>query len=222
MSLTPEQAEKIKKSLIEQLEKSPQENKEKIIEYVMGLDEDEFEEFLKQNKIQINQDGSDSIASEQGEQKCIFCSIINNEIPSYKIAETKKAIAVLDINPLSNGHVMILPTEHVPVEKLPKSALGLAQRIAKKIKKKLKPEDIKIETSSLMGHAMINVIPLYKDIQLKKTKASEDELKKLQFKLENKKRASRTKPEEKSRTKTSEELKQELSKLPKVSFRIPR
>lgn len=69
-----------------------------------------------------------------------------------------------------------------------------------------------------MGHAMINVIPLYKE-PLKKIKANEDELKKLQLKLETRKRAVR-KTQEKQKTK--EELKQELSKLPKVSFRIPR
>ncbi len=221
MPLTYEQSERIKKSLIEQLEKSPQENKEKIIEYVRGLDESEFEEFLKQNKIQIKgQEGSETIETEPQEQKCIFCSIINKETPSYKIAETKKALAILEINPLSKGHSIILPIEHTTTEKIPKSALSLAQKIAKKIKKKLKPEDIKIETSGLMGHAMINVIPLYKE-PLKKTKASEDELKKLQSKLETKKRAT-GKIEKKEKQKTKEELKQELSKLPKVSFRIPR
>ncbi|MEK6859260.1 MAG: HIT domain-containing protein [Nanoarchaeota archaeon] len=219
MPLTPEQAEKIKKSLIEQLEKSPQENKEKIIEYVKDLNEEEFEEFLKQNKIQVQgEKGSETIAAEPGEQKCIFCSIVTNELPSYKIAETKNSLAILEINPLSKGHSLVLPIEHLPVEKLPKSALSLAQKIAKKIKKKLKPEDIKIETSSLMGHAMINIIPLYKE-PLKKTKASEEELKKLQFKLESKKRVSR---KIKEKTKTKEEIKQELSKLPKISFRIPR
>lgn len=214
MPLTPEQAEKIKKSLIEQLEKSPQEDKEKIINYVKDLNPEEFEEFLKQNKIEVE----NLEKSEPREQKCIFCSIINNEIPSYKIAETKKAIAILEINPLSKGHSIVLPTEHVPVEKLPKSALSLAQKIAKKIKKKLKPEDIKIETSGLMGHAMINIIPLYKE-PLKKTKASEEELKKLQYKLESKKRVSR---KIKEKTKTKEEIDKELSKLPKISFRIPR
>ncbi|VVB78622.1 HIT domain protein [uncultured archaeon] len=220
MPLTPEQAERIKKNLIEQLEKSDQPNKEKIIEYVKGLNEAEFEEFLKQNKIQIQgEEGSETIATEPTEQKCIFCSIVNNEMPSYKIAQTKKAIAVLDINPLSKGHTMVIPTAHVPVEKLPKAALSLSQKIAKKIKKKFKPDDIKIETSSLMGHAMVNVIPLYKDVQLKKSKASEEDLKKIQIKLEAKKRASRAKPEE---AKTQAEEKDELSKLPKVSFRIPR
>lgn len=219
MVLTPEQTETIKKSLIEQIEKSDQPNKEQIISYIKELNESQLEEFLKQNKIQIKgQENPESpVESESAEQKCIFCSITKNEIPSYKIAETKKAIAILEINPLSKGHSIVLPLEHTTIEKIPKSILSLAQKIAKKIKKKLKPEDIKIETSSLMGHAMINIVPLYKE-PLNKTKATEEELKKLQSKLETKKRAKRTASTSKSSSKSKTK---KDKKIPKISFRIP-
>jgi diadenosine tetraphosphate (Ap4A) HIT family hydrolase len=219
MTISKEQSENIKKSLIDQLEKSNQPNKEKVIEYIKSLDEEKLEEFLKQNKIELSEFDSEG-KSQPSEPECVFCSIINGKVPSYKIAETKKAIAILEINPLSKGHSLVLPTEHLPIEKMPKSALSLAQKLAKKTKKKLKPEDIKIETSSLMGHAMINIVPLYKDIPTKKTKATEEDLKKLQLKLESKTRAPRKKVK-KEQEKTQEELKQELSKLPKISFRIP-
>lgn len=42
----------------------------------------------------------------------IFCKIINNEIPSYKIYEDDIVIAFLDVNPLVNGHTLIVPKKH--------------------------------------------------------------------------------------------------------------
>ena len=187
-----------------------------------------MEEFLKKNKIQYTDSGISQAPegsegsggeAETGAPKCIFCSIIKGEMPSYKIAEIKKALAILEINPLSKGHLIVLPKEHAGIEKMPKSALGLAQKLAKKIKKKLKPLDIKIETSSFQGHSMINIIPMYKDIPLKKIKAEEKDLKIVQSKLETKKRASRKKEPKQESEKTKKP--EDLSKLPKISFRIP-
>ena len=39
----------------------------------------------------------------------IFSKIISGEIPCYKIAETEKFIAFLDIEPLVTGHVLVVP-----------------------------------------------------------------------------------------------------------------
>jgi len=221
MVFTPEQAGEIKKQLLAQVENLPQENKEEIKNQIQELNEEQLESFLKQNKIQISKEGQ--LQQEgQGEQaqtpQCIFCSIVQSKTPSHKIAETKKAIAILEINPLAKGHSIILPLEHIKIEKLPKSALSLAQKIAKKIKTKLKPEDIKIETSSLMGHAMVNVIPIYKDGKLEKYQAKEEELKEVQSKLETKKRSPRT-----TLAKTKKQVKNRgiNSKIPQISFRIP-
>ena len=43
---------------------------------------------------------------------CIFCKIINGEIPAYKIYEDDKIMAFLDINPYAPGHTLIIPKEH--------------------------------------------------------------------------------------------------------------
>lgn len=43
---------------------------------------------------------------------CVFCKIANGEIPSVKIWEDEKFIAFPDINPYSNGHILIIPKEH--------------------------------------------------------------------------------------------------------------
>ena len=212
MPIPKEQAEEVKKQLISQIEKSQLENKEQIKKYIQQLNEQQLEEFLKQNKIDI----SAATSQKPTEPKCTFCSIKDNEMPSYKIAENKKAIAILEINPLTKGHSIIIPLEHTTIDKLSKSALSLAQKITKKIKTKLKPEDVKIETSSIQGHAIINVIPFYKNQQPEKKKAEESELQKLQLILETKKRAPRQNKEVSIKV-----SKQSLKGLQKISFRIP-
>ena len=43
----------------------------------------------------------------------IFTKIINGEIPSYKIAEDEHFYAFLDINPLAEGHTLVVPKREV-------------------------------------------------------------------------------------------------------------
>jgi len=43
---------------------------------------------------------------------CIFCKIINNEIPSYTIYEDELVKCILDVNPDSSGHTLIVPKTH--------------------------------------------------------------------------------------------------------------
>ena len=43
---------------------------------------------------------------------CIFCKIINGDIPSYKVYEDNLVYAFLDINPDSPGHTLIIPKKH--------------------------------------------------------------------------------------------------------------
>lgn len=207
MAFSKEKMEEIKKQLVSQVETQnfSEEKKEEIKEYIESLDEKQLEEFLEKNNIQISEDSESEISPQ-----CIFCSIVKEKIPSYKLDENEKSIAILDINPLSKGHSLIIPINHSSIEKIPKSAMTLAQKISKRIKSKFKPEEIKIETANLMGHAVINIIPIYQGQKLEKKQADEKELKKIQSKLEIKKRASREKKK-----------KVEDKNLPEIHFRIP-
>jgi histidine triad (HIT) family protein len=45
-------------------------------------------------------------------EDCIFCQIIDGEIPSNTIAETDEAYAFLDVNPLARGHTLVIPKDH--------------------------------------------------------------------------------------------------------------
>ena len=45
-------------------------------------------------------------------ESCIFCKIIQGEIPSFKVYEDEKTFAFEDINPISTGHTLIVPKRH--------------------------------------------------------------------------------------------------------------
>ena len=44
---------------------------------------------------------------------CIFCKIIADEIPGYKVYEDEKVLAFFDILPISYGHTIVVPKHHV-------------------------------------------------------------------------------------------------------------
>lgn len=46
-------------------------------------------------------------------EDCIFCKIINQEIPSYKIYEDEIVYAFLDISQVTKGHTLVVPKKHV-------------------------------------------------------------------------------------------------------------
>lgn len=46
-------------------------------------------------------------------ENCIFCKIINQEIPSYKVYEDELVYAFLDISQVTKGHTLVIPKTHV-------------------------------------------------------------------------------------------------------------
>ena len=54
-------------------------------------------------------------ALEKQKEQCPFCKIIKGEIPSHKVYEDDLIIAVLDINPATKGHILVMPKEHYPI-----------------------------------------------------------------------------------------------------------
>lgn len=69
---------------------------------------------------------------------CIFCKIINGEIPSYKVYEDDIVVSFLDINPMSIGHTLIIPKKHYKdLEDIDDETLNHIMKISKILKKKL-------------------------------------------------------------------------------------
>lgn len=198
--LSQEQTEQIKQQLIAQLEGTNLSNKEEVKESIIRMNSEQLEEFLKQDKL-IKKSKTEYAQTPQ----CIFCSIISGNTKSYKIDENKHAIAVLEINPISKGHSLVIPKEHIASsEKIPQAVFSLAKKIAKKIKTKFKPKDVSMSSSNLFGHEIINVLPIYENETLnsEKYQAKTEELEKLQKSLEKKQKSKTLK---KPKTKKIEE-----------------
>ena len=67
---------------------------------------------------------------------CIFCKIINGDIPSYTIYEDDFVKCFLDINPDSNGHTLIIPKKHyVCLDDIDNDTLIHIMKIARNLKK---------------------------------------------------------------------------------------
>ncbi|MEK6962780.1 MAG: HIT domain-containing protein [Nanoarchaeota archaeon] len=48
-------------------------------------------------------------------KNCLFCKIVRGDIPAKKVYEDDEMLAILDINPASKGHTLVLPKEHYPL-----------------------------------------------------------------------------------------------------------
>ncbi|WP_457568773.1 histidine triad nucleotide-binding protein [Desulfurobacterium sp.] len=72
---------------------------------------------------------------------CIFCKIVNKEIPAKVVYEDDKVMAFHDINPQAPIHILIIPKEHIPtvndLEENHKELIGHIFLVAKKIAKEL-------------------------------------------------------------------------------------
>ncbi len=70
---------------------------------------------------------------------CVFCKIINNEIPCYKVYEDDKVLAFLDIKPVNPGHTLVIPKTHYQnLEEISEDDLAFLMNAVKKIGKLLK------------------------------------------------------------------------------------
>lgn len=70
---------------------------------------------------------------------CIFCKIVADEIPSYKVYEDNDYLAFLDIAPVNPGHTLVIPKKHfVNIEDIDEDTLMGLMRVVKKIGKLVK------------------------------------------------------------------------------------
>jgi histidine triad (HIT) family protein len=123
----------------------------------------------------------------------IFTKIISGEIPSYRIAENEKFFAFLDIFPLREGHVLVIPkTETDKFFDLPDDLLSemlvFARPIAKAIERSFRCNRCGISVIGIeVPHAHMHLIPINSANDLNftqpKMKLSEEELKKVQEKI---------------------------------------
>ena len=105
---------------------------------------------------------------------CIFCKIINGEIPSHVLYEDEQFKVILDVNPATKGHALILPKEHYAnlyelPEETAEDAMKLAQRMMRKMTEKLDCDGFNIVQNNgeaagqTVFHFHMHLIPRYKN-----------------------------------------------------------
>lgn len=108
------------------------------------------------------------------EENCIFCKLANGEIPSATIYEDEEFRVILDLNPATKGHALILPKEHaadlfeMPEERVQK-AFALAKRMAGKMRDVLRCDGFNLVQNNgpaagqTVFHFHIHLIPRYEN-----------------------------------------------------------
>ena len=123
----------------------------------------------------------------------IFSKILKGEIPSYKIAEDDYFLAFLDIHPLREGHVLIVPKTEIDKffdlgENYLSRILVFAKPIAKAIEKSYSCNRCGLAVVGLeVPHAHLHLVPIdhIDDLNFHrpKLKLSEEQLKRVQEKI---------------------------------------
>jgi len=99
---------------------------------------------------------------------CIFCRVVGGEIPAEVVAREPEVLAFLDVQPLADGHVLVVPRAHVPtLSDMPPAALGTlftaVQRIARAVEAGLGADGTFVamnnKVSQSVPHLHVHVVP---------------------------------------------------------------
>lgn len=104
---------------------------------------------------------------------CIFCKIIKNELPSKTVYEDDLLKVIMNINPITNGHLLVIPKKHyvnildIDEELITHSHKVIRDTLYPLLKDKLNCEGLTLIENNFHGqevhHFHIHVIPRYQD-----------------------------------------------------------
>jgi len=207
--LSEQEAENIKKQITQQIDSTfPEDKKNQAKQEVDSMGIGQLEEFLEKNNLVKSQNPEQS-------QQCIFCAIASGNSESIKLEENDEAVVVLEINPISKAHALVIPKKHIPnSEGLTEKIKELASKISNKIKDNFLPKNVLVSDTNLFGHEIINILPVYDNETMNspKNQAKKEDLENIKRSLEEK-----PKPKKVKKPKTSK-IKEKNIWLPK---RIP-
>jgi histidine triad (HIT) family protein len=105
-------------------------------------------------------------------ENCLFCGIVAGTVPSQQIAENDRAIAFMDINPATRGHLLVVPRSHsanlleIGAEDLAACSVA-AQELARLVSERLGADGVNLINScgrdawQTVFHFHLHVIPRY-------------------------------------------------------------
>lgn len=103
---------------------------------------------------------------------CVFCKIINGELPSAKVYEDEHVFAFLDLSQVTKGHTLVIPKEHVPnvyelSEEVAANLFKAVPKIANAVKKAYEPIGLNVLNNNgeaagqSVFHIHLHIIPRY-------------------------------------------------------------
>ncbi len=104
--------------------------------------------------------------------ECIFCKIVRKEIQANILFEDDCVMAFLDCDPISEGHILIIPKQHFgDVDELPRQLLFRLAKVSQKIVKAIKscylPDGYGVMQNggqfNDIGHYHLHIFPRYKN-----------------------------------------------------------
>ena len=104
---------------------------------------------------------------EEGRQGCIFCDIVEGKAEAYKVYEDDRSLGILDINPFTQGHCLVISKRHIPWwhdlnEEETESLFSAARVIAQKITKAFHPDFVCMYARGRrIPHTHIFLVPTY-------------------------------------------------------------
>ena len=101
---------------------------------------------------------------------CIFCKIVSGEIPSVKVYEDDRVLAFMDINPLNDGHLLIIPKAHAAtIDEITEAdflaVMSATHKLAAAVKKALSPDGMNLlqlngkAANQLVPHLHVHIVP---------------------------------------------------------------
>ena len=103
---------------------------------------------------------------------CVFCDIANKKIETNIVYEDEMVMALLDCDPINEGHVLLIPKEHyLDVDEMPvdvlKHLMEISQKLVIAVKKLYRPDGYSIMQNGGMfndvGHYHLHIFPRYEN-----------------------------------------------------------
>lgn len=103
---------------------------------------------------------------------CLFCKIVNGDIPAAKVYEDEHVLGFLDISQVTEGHTLLIPKEHFEnmydiSEEAAKNLFAAVPKVANALKKQLKPVGMNLvsntgaEAGQAVFHIHLHLVPRY-------------------------------------------------------------
>lgn len=101
---------------------------------------------------------------------CIFCKIVQGEVPCFKIFEDRETLAFMDISPVHDGHCLVIPKAHCATvfDIAPRSVAAVARTaaaVAKAVNEAVKPDGLNLIQANgpgagqSVGHFHFHILP---------------------------------------------------------------